>query len=40
MKFRSSMTVFARATPDEEVFQLCVDKYFAGAPDPATLAEL
>jgi uncharacterized protein (DUF1810 family) len=40
MKFRSSMTLFARAAPDEEVFQRCLDKYFAGAPDPATLAKL
>jgi uncharacterized protein (DUF1810 family) len=40
MKFRSSMTLFARAAPDEEVFQRCLDKYFAGAPDPVTLARL
>ena len=32
MKFRSSMTLFARAAPDEELFQRCLDKYFAGAP--------
>jgi uncharacterized protein (DUF1810 family) len=38
MKFRSSMTLFARAAPDEEVFQRCIAKYFAGNPDPATLA--
>jgi uncharacterized protein (DUF1810 family) len=40
MKFRSSMTLFARAAPDEEVFQRCLDKYFAGGRDPATLARL
>ena len=40
VKFRSSMTLFARAAPDEDVFQRCLDKYFAGAPDPATLARL
>ena len=40
MKFRSSMTLFALAAPDEEVFQRCLDKYFAGRPDPATLARL
>jgi uncharacterized protein (DUF1810 family) len=40
MKFRSSMTLFARAAPDEDVFQRCLDKYFVGAPDPATLARL
>src|ERR1700749_3923101 len=33
MKFRSSMTLFARAAPDEELFQRCLDKYFAGSPD-------
>ena len=40
MKFRSSMTLFARAAPDEDVFQRCIDKYFAGSPDPATLAKV
>jgi uncharacterized protein (DUF1810 family) len=40
MKFRSSMTLFARAAPDEEVFERCLDKYFAGSPDPITLARL
>jgi uncharacterized protein (DUF1810 family) len=38
MKFRSSMTLFARAAPDEDLFQRCIDKYFAGGPDTATLA--
>jgi uncharacterized protein (DUF1810 family) len=40
MKFRSSMTLFAQAAPNEDVFQRCLDKYFAGKPDPATLARL
>jgi uncharacterized protein (DUF1810 family) len=40
LKFRSSMTLFARAAPDEELFQRCLDKYFASASDPATLARL
>ena len=40
MKFRSSMTLFARAAPDEAIFQRCIDKYFAGDPDPATSARL
>jgi len=40
VKFRSSMTLFARATPDEDIFQRCLDKYFPGGPDPATLARL
>jgi uncharacterized protein (DUF1810 family) len=40
MKFRSSMTLFACAAPDDEAFQRCLDKYFVGDPDPATLARL
>jgi uncharacterized protein (DUF1810 family) len=40
MKFRSSMTLFARAAPDDDVFQRCIDKYFSGAPDPATVARV
>ena len=40
MKFRSSMTLFDRAASDEDLFQRCIDKYFAGASDPATLAKL
>jgi uncharacterized protein (DUF1810 family) len=40
VKFRSSMTLFARAAPGEDVFRRCLDKYFAGAPDDATLARL
>ena len=37
IKFRSSMTLFARAAPLEPVFQACLDKYFGGVPDAATL---
>ena len=40
MKFRSSMTLFAKAAQEEDVFQRCLDKYFAGKPDPATLARI
>jgi uncharacterized protein (DUF1810 family) len=40
MKFRSSVTLFARAAADQDVFQRCLGKYFAGAEDPATLARL
>ena len=40
MKFRSSATLFARAAPDDDIFQRCIDKYFAGSPDPATVARL
>jgi uncharacterized protein (DUF1810 family) len=40
MKFRSSMTLFAKASPEESLFVQCLEKYFIGAPDPATLARL
>ena len=40
LKFRSSMTLFADVAPDEAVFQDCIDKYFDGEPDNATLARL
>jgi uncharacterized protein (DUF1810 family) len=40
VKFHSCMTLFARAAPDEDIFQHCIDKYFAGSLDPATLARL
>ena len=39
-KFRSSMTLFSRASPDEPAFALCLERYFAGEADPATLAKL
>ena len=39
-KFHSSMTLFADVAPDEAVFQDCIDKYFDGEPDDATLARL
>jgi len=39
-KLRSSMTLFARAGPADTVFGACLDKYFAGEPDPETLARL
>jgi uncharacterized protein (DUF1810 family) len=40
MKFRSSMTLFAQAAPDEDIFQRCIDKFFGGSLDPATLARI
>ncbi|MFP5282147.1 MAG: DUF1810 domain-containing protein [Actinomycetes bacterium] len=39
-KLRSSMTLFARADPDEALFTRVLDAYFAGQPDPATLERL
>ena len=35
-KLQSSMTLFARAAPDEAVFTDVLDRYFGGMPDPAT----
>ncbi|WP_460842071.1 DUF1810 domain-containing protein [Noviherbaspirillum agri] len=40
LKFRSSMTLFACATPDNAIFNTCLEKYFEGQRDPATLALL
>jgi uncharacterized protein (DUF1810 family) len=40
LKFRSSMTLFAQAAPDSDVFAACLRKYFGGVPDPRTLALL
>lgn len=36
MKLRSSMTLFARAAPDEPLFRQVLDRYFVGAADEAT----
>jgi len=40
LKFRSCMTLFQRAAPREPVFGACLDRFFGGEPDPATLALL
>ena len=40
LKFHSSMTLFADVAPDEAVFQDCLDRFFGGVGDPATLARL
>lgn len=37
LKFRSSMTLFARATDDNDVFVEALRKYFNGEADPETL---
>ncbi len=37
VKFRSSMTLFAHATPDNQVFEDALRKYCGGAYDPLTL---
>jgi uncharacterized protein (DUF1810 family) len=40
MKLRSSMTLFARAAPDHEIFAKVLATYFDGVPDSATEALL
>jgi uncharacterized protein (DUF1810 family) len=40
MKFRSCLTLFARAAPEEAVFAAALAAFFAGAPDPETVAML
>lgn len=40
MKFHSSMTLFAEVAPDEAVFQDCINKFFDGVPDHATVERL
>src|SRR4051794_35218549 len=40
MKLRSSMTLFARAAPDEPRFRAVLEQYFGGEEDPATLQRL
>jgi uncharacterized protein (DUF1810 family) len=37
LKFRSCMTLFAQAAPDEAAFQQALQQYFAGQPDARTL---
>jgi len=37
LKLRSSMTLFARATSDNQLFRDALDKYFAGDLDPHTM---
>jgi len=40
MKFRSSMTLFAKVTPDNADFLAALEKYYGGEFDAATLARL
>lgn len=40
LKFRSSMTLFARAASDGQIFQQALDKFFTGESDPLTLGQL
>ena len=40
MKFRSSMTLFAQVSPDDDIFARALQQYFGGAPDQLTLDRL
>lgn len=40
MKFRSCLTLFLAADPDEPVFAEALETFYAGNPDPLTLAAL
>jgi len=40
LKFHSSITLFARAAPNEPVFQEALNKYFGGAEDMATVERI
>lgn len=40
IKFRSCLTLFSSAAPHEPVFAQCLEKYYGGVPDAATLALL
>jgi len=40
MKFRSSMTLFAHVTTDNQIFERALQKYFDGKPDRKTLERL
>ncbi len=37
MKFRSCMTLFAQAAPDNQVFTIALNKYFGGESDSLTI---
>ncbi len=40
LKFVSSMTLFSQAAPEEPLFREALDRFNAGAEDPATLSRL
>jgi uncharacterized protein (DUF1810 family) len=40
LKFRSSMTLFAAASPGDSLFAAALARHFGGVPDPATLEKL
>jgi len=40
MKFRSCMTLFAQVSPQDNIFEKALQKYFRGVPDQLTLDRL
>ena len=38
LKFRSCVTLFSLAQPQEPLFRACLDRFYGGEPDPRTLA--
>ena len=40
LKFRSCMTLFAAAAPEEAIFVAALEKFFGGAPDELTIDRL
>ena len=38
LKFRSCLTLFRQAAPEEALFSQCLDKYYGGLPDPLTVS--
>jgi uncharacterized protein (DUF1810 family) len=40
MKFRSSMTLFAQVSTDDDIYARALQQYFAGVPDQLTLDRL
>ena len=40
IKFRSSMTLFSLAAPEDALFKAALAKYFPAGPDPETVARL
>lgn len=40
LKFRSSITLFAQVSNDDDIFEQALQKYFDGVPDRLTLDRL
>jgi len=38
LKFRSCVTLFGLAAPQDDLFRRCLDRFYGGEPDPRTVA--